>query len=312
MLPKIGVTALCVVWAAAAQEETKPQLTARELYYSAAEPAKPAPATKSRAAAAPQKKAVATQIASNSKGPAPSASPAPPAPPSHDGAQIITAANISAPPPVSGTPLGLKYIILKSSSGQMLEVPADTTFHAGDRIQLNVETNSTGYLYVISQGSSGAWKPIFPSPEVAEGNNRVEAFHQYVLPPKSRLLFDEQTGTEKVFVVFSREPEPSLEKMIYSLQGVSPTSAPKPAAPSQSEPAQPKTLMALADASIDDRTVGLLRTAYSRDLIIEKVDDSTAPTGNADRKEKETAVYVVNPSGSTDSRLVADLQLVHR
>ncbi len=308
MLPRICVAALCVVWAAVAQEQTKPQLTARELFYSAAEPSKPAHAAKSHAAA-PPKKAVATQIAGNSKSPASSTSPAPV---SHDGAQIITAANLSAPSPATGTPLGLKYIILKSSSGQMVEIPADTTFHAGDRIQLNVETNSTGYLYVISQGSSGAWKPIFPSPEVAEGNNRVEAFHQYTLPPKSRLLFDEQTGTEKLFVVFSREPEPSLEKMIYSLQGVSPAAAPRPAAPSQSEPAPPKTLMALADASIDDNTVGLLRTAYSRDLVIEKVDDSTASSGSADRKEKEAAVYVVNPSGSADSRLVADLQLVHR
>jgi hypothetical protein len=107
------------------------------------------------------------------------------------------------------------------------------------------------------------------------------------------MLFDEQAGTEKLFVVFSREPEPSLEKLIYSLRG----------------PA-PKTLMVTADTSVDDHTVGLLRTAYSRDLIVEKVDASTpaAPAG----EKPETAVYVVNPTGAADSRLVADLRLEHR
>ena len=57
-------------------------------------------------------------------------------------------------------------------------------------------------------------------------------------------------------------------------------------------------------------TVGTLRTAYSRDLVIEKVDDNSVSSSPAPKKE--TAVYVVNPSGSRDSRLVADLELVHR
>jgi hypothetical protein len=45
---------------------------------------------------------------------------------------------------------------------------------------------------------------------------------------------------------------------------------------------------------------------HSRDLKIEKVDEQTPG------EKKETAVYVVNPSGSADSRVVADLLLVHR
>jgi hypothetical protein len=292
---------ICLASAAGAQEHTGPQLTARELFYAAVQaPAKPAPAAKAQPAKAPAKKTVSTEIAS-----APQSSPAPTAQ-LPEGAHIVNAvANVSAPP--SGTPLGLKYSVLKSFGGQMMEVPADSIFHAGDRIQLSVETNSPGYLYVISQGSSGAWKPMFPSPEVADGDNRVEAFHSYSVPPKSRMLFDEQTGTEKLFIVFSREPEPDLEKMIYSLEGVAPVSAPAPAA---APAVQPKKLVAFADASIDDRTVGILRTAYSRDLVIEKVDDSQPPATATGRKE--TAVYVVNPSGKPDSRLVADLRLEHK
>ena len=307
MLSRFSVFLIALVSIAGAQEQ-KPKLTARELFYSAVQAAKPAPAQ--ARAKAPAKQSPAAEVASAGKNSAPPAiASAPPAGPDRDGGRVIPAALATSTP--AGIPLGLKYAILKGTS----EVPVDTVFHAGDRIQIRVETNSAGYLYVISRGSSGTWKPLFPSPEVEDGNNRVDGFHSYDLPPKSRLIFDEQTGSEKVFVVFSREPEPNLEKLIYSLQGVAPASAPKPAAPkptapNNAEPVQGKTLYALADTRIDDMTVGILRNAYSRDLVIENVDESTVSSGPAPKKE--TAVYVVNPSGSRDSRLVADLALVHR
>jgi len=137
---------------------------------------------------------------------------------------------------------------------------------------------------------------------VEDGNNRVEGFRDYVLPPKSRMVFDEQPGTERLFVVLSREPEADLESMIYSLQGgpKTPTPAGSPAAPAQE---QPKMLVA---ANISNDMVGHMRQVYARDLVIEKVDDETP----GDHKEK--AVYVVNPSGSADSRVVADIALVHQ
>jgi Domain of unknown function (DUF4384) len=310
MLSRSGVLLIALVSIAGAQDQ-RPKLTARELFYSAVQPVKPGPAQ--ARAKAPAKQAPATEVASASKNSAPPAPAITQSAGLPDGGKVMPA--VMSASASAGLPLGLKYAILKAAGGQPTEVPVDTVFHAGDRIQLSVETNGPGYLYIISRGSSGTWKPLFPSPEVEDGNNRVAGFHAYVLPPKSRLIFDEQTGSEKVFVVFSREPEPNLEKLIYSLQGVTPSSAPKPAAPKPaapngSEPVQPKTLYALADTRIDDRTVGMLRTTYSRDLVIEKVDENTVSSGPAPKKE--TAVYVVNPNGSRDSRLVADLELVHR
>jgi hypothetical protein len=311
MFGRSSVLLTALAFVSSAQDQ-KPKLTARELFYSAVQTAKPAqtekPSQTQVRAKASAKQAAPTVSTQNSapKQPASAQSAGADRP---DGGRVVTAvltSNASA-----GVPLGLKYVILKGAT----EVPVDTVFHAGDRIQLSVETNSPGYLYIISRGSSGTWKPLFPSPEVEDGNNRVEGFHSYTLPPKSRLIFDEQSGSEKLFVVFSREPEANLEKLIYSLKGVAPTPAPKPAAPksappNNAEPLEPKTLYALADNRIDDTTVGTLRSAYSRDLVIEKVDENTAAGGPAPKKE--TAVYVVNPSGSRDSRLVADLELVHR
>jgi hypothetical protein len=294
---------ICLASFASAQEPTKPQLTARELFYSATQPPAKAAPLKTQVKPAPpsSKKTTGTEIAATQRN-APAATPPEPAPPAAlpDGAHIVPAVS-SVRSQTGRPPLGLKYAILKKSGDGMVEVPADTAFHAGDRIQLQVETNAPGYLYIVSQGSSGTWKPMFPAAEVEDGNNHVEGFHPYLLPPKSLILFDEQTGNEKLFVVFSREPEPNLEKMIYTLKNGAP--APKTPAPKSAEP---KTLVAMADARIDDRTVGILRTAYARDLVIEKVDEHTAG------ERKETAVYVVNPSGSSDSRVVADLQLAHR
>ena len=317
----ISLCAAGAAYVALAQPPQK-QLTARELFYSAAaaKPSVPRPQSQSQpqvATAQPTPTQTQTKTATRVP-PTQTATATPPPPkqqqasnprpattPSVSSAPIINVADqnpsSTAPAPVSGPALGLKYTIVKRNGNDWAEVPASTVFRAGDRIQLKVEANVPGYLYIISQGSSGTWKPMFPSPEVEDGNNRVDGWRSYNMPPKSNIVFDEQTGTEKLFVVLSREPEPDLEKMIYSLQGgkSQPVATPE-------TPAPPRQMVQYAKLNIDDSVVGRLRQTYSRDLIIEKVDPNTPG------ERKETAVYVVNPTGSTSSRVVADLSLVHK
>ena len=317
---------LCAA-AAAAQDAPKPQFTARELFYSAA--SDPSPASKPPATtptAAPKKAATAT--ATPAPAPKKPATPPPPPtvvattstpttrqpptpPPAQSGAlpgggSVIRASAVqTAPAPVNGTPLGLKYTILKKSGDDMVEVPPDTVFHADDRIQVSVQTNGPGYLYVVHQGSSGIWVPVFPSPEVAEGDNHVDGWNALVVPVKARLKFDDLAGTEKLFIVFSRTPQENLENMIYSLQG----SKIKPAA-DQTAPSK-HLVVSVASVDIDNNTVGQLRDTYTRDLIIEKIDDKTPPDKSPAGK-KDNATYVVNPSGSSESRVVADISMVHQ
>ena len=222
-----------------------------------------------------------------------------------------------APPPVSRTaasrpdyvpaayvehkPLGLRYTILKLAGQQMVEVPADTVFHAGDRIQVSVEANEAGYLYIVQQGSSGTWKTMFPSPEIEGGDNRVEAGKTYVMPPKSRFIFDEQPGVEKLFLVLSRQPEPDLDEMIYHLRDRK-----KPTATEPPPSVGGQSVMVASIGPIGNAMVDRMRNLYSRDLVIEKVDEDTPGP------RKETAVYVVNPAGSPDARVVADIRLNHQ
>jgi hypothetical protein len=208
--------------------------------------------------------------------------------------------------PSTEKPLGLRYSFLRNAGGdEYREVSPDTVFRSGDRIRVAAQSNDEGYLYIVMKGASGTWKVLFPSAEVADGSNRVASGRQTLIPPPpGHFAFDEHAGEERLFIVLSRNPEPSLEQLIYSLGSGKPTPAGQPA--EASEP--PKHLMMAANmAPVDDALVGRLRNqVYARDLVFEKVDDATP----GDKKEK--AVYVVNPTGSPESRLVADVTLKHQ
>jgi hypothetical protein len=301
MLPIRGFLLFCstagLIFAQAAPPK---QLTARELFYASPQ----APAAKTDAARPPARRPARVtpkpvEVAR--------AEPMPPAPrPTQPVAPPAASkpAPATAPMPASGAPpIGLRYTVLKlGADNTPTEVPNDTVFHAGDRIRFSVEANGPGYLYIVNQGSSGNWKPVFPSAEIEDGNNHIEGWRPYAMPPKSRLAFDSTVGTENVFIVFSLQPENDLESIIYSLQG---RKKPAAAAAATDTPILSSKELIVA-ANISNSAVDRMRDAWSRDLIIEKVDPNT--TGD----KKETAVYVVNPTGSADSRIVADLHLVHQ
>jgi hypothetical protein len=288
-----GTAIVAGLGAQTGQDAASPKLTARELFYkAAAKPGAEPPAAKAvpKMPGRPKQQASAQAVTGQVRPPGPPqvTSPA-------GGAAIIQAA--------AGPPLGLKYSIVKTVNKRPVgEVSADSVFQSGDGLQLKVETNGAGYLYVINQGSSGTWKPMFPSPEIAGGNNRVQGFQSITLPSgEHQMTFDQHPGVENLFLVFSREPVADFEDLIYSLQDKA-----RPAAQPAVQPGSPKVVMAMA--KIDDGVVGRLRQTYSRDLVIEKVSPETVDSS----AKKETAVYVVNPSGSADSRLVADIKLRHQ
>jgi len=200
----------------------------------------------------------------------------------------------------SGTPLGLRYSIHKQTSGsRTAEVDADTVFRSGDRIRLAVEANDNAYLYIVQRGSSGNWSLLFPTPEIAGGNNLVKSGQRYEIPAGHWFTFDEQAGEEQLFIVLYRQPEPNLEQMIYALQK---QDAPPAAQPPEEKPA--KVLM--AGNRIDDSLINKIRgQVVARDLVFEKVSESSG-------EKSEKAVYVVNRTGAAESRIVADVKLNHR
>jgi hypothetical protein len=265
------------------------QMTARDMFYSWGAfmgQAKP-PAVKKRAPPAKPVEQAKQQRPPSSQVPTP-----PPREPRQE-PQVVLAS-------LDQAPLGLRYSILKEAPGGTVEVDTDSVFRSGDRIRLTVMANDRAYLYIIQRGSSGNWGVLFPSAEINGGNNVVEREKLYEIPAGHWFAFDEQPGKERVFLVLSRKPEPNLEKMMYQLQD---KTAPK----AKEEPA--KVLLA-QDRPINDALVERVRAqVYARDLVFEKVDDKSA-AGPAKKQEK--AVYVVNKTGSAESRVVADLTLNHQ
>lgn len=265
-------------------------LTARELFYGAKPAQKPAaaprqqPANPGQQAKAPTPAATATAPQTPPTPQAPP--PAPARAPAAQSQPVLISADYSA--------LGLRYSVLRRTGpNQYVEVDADTNFRSGDGLRVSVESNEQAYLYIVTRGSSGTWSLLFPSSAIDNGNNHVQAHRRYEIPAQGQFTFNDPPGEERLFVVLSREPEPDLERLIYSLGR--PGAAPN-------RPDQPKVLSVQA-LSLDDSVVGnLRRTVIARDLIFEKVDDDTSA-----RKEK--ASYVVN--GGSSGRVVADLSLKH-
>lgn len=200
---------------------------------------------------------------------------------------------------VANVPLGLRYSVLKrDAAGKFNEVDADSTFRSGDRIRLHVDTNTTGYLYVVMQGSSGNWRLLFPSADVDGGNNRIVKGTSQQIPAgdTGQFVFDDQSGTEKLFLVLSRKPEADLDKLIYAITGT-PTGS------------GDRTL--IAKANVGNDVVNRIRDEVkSRDLVFEKVDEISQQPGSSEVKT-EKATYVVNPSRTDDARLVVDVALKH-
>jgi hypothetical protein len=296
---------LALVASVAWGQETA-SLRARELFYTpppdaaAAKPQTAAPAA-APTTPAPAPKSIAKKTPA--KSPTPSQAPAQPAP-----TQAV------ADKPAAG-PLGMRYSVLKrNSAGQYEEVDADTTFHSGDRIRLEAQANGTGYLYVVAQGSSGNWQVLFPSREVSNGSNQVHRGETRMVPGgnQGQFVFDEQAGTEKLFFVLSRQPEPSLDKLIYSMGG---QTAPADPAVVKPEPAEQNRVL-MAQATVSDDVISRIRgEVMARDLIFEKVENQKVGAENgapaAGTVKIETAAYVVSRNMAPDARLVVDLKLKH-
>src|SRR5262249_21769726 len=155
-------------------------------------------------------------------------------------------------------------ILKRDPNNKYQEVDLDTAFAAGDRIRLQVDSNTTGYLYIVMQGSSGTWQLLFPNAEVSGGSNRIAKGQSLMIPSGDRGQFvvDETAGTEKIFLVLTRQPEPDLDKLIYSMQG-------RPGA----DPANARVI--LAQATVSNDVVNRMRSSVqARDLVFEKVDAS--------------------------------------
>ncbi len=125
-----------------------------------------------------------------------------------------TTAKTNDAKPVNVPRLGIGLTLFsRDSNGLALRVDPNREFRKGDRVRILLETNTDGYLYIFNKTNDDPPVMIYPDAEIDEGGNYLQAHVPFEIPaadaPDERLrwfAFDENTGTEKVFFVFTREP----------------------------------------------------------------------------------------------------------
>ena len=118
------------------------------------------------------------------------------------------------PRPVNASRLGLGLTLFsRDANGLAVRVDPDRVFRKGDRVRILLETNTDGYLYIFNKTNDGPPVMIYPDAEIDEGGNYLQAHVPFEIPAADAsderlrwFAFDENTGTEKVFFVFTREP----------------------------------------------------------------------------------------------------------
>lgn len=196
--------------------------------------------------------------------------------------------------------LGLRCsIMLRGADKEYTEVTPGTTFHSGDHIRLSFLANEPGYFYVIQQGSSGTWSPVYPPPHASPETSKIEAGKLQIVPTGTRTFaFDQNPGNEKLYVILSRTPIDDIDRAIRNLSSGGQAN---PAPESSASGAELEASNVIPDAFV--------KQLATRDLVLvdeEKVDDTSAHSN-------EKAIYVVNKSSAPDasSQVVLSLELRH-
>jgi hypothetical protein len=193
--------------------------------------------------------------------------------------------------------LGLRYtLLLVSGRGDRGQpVAPERNFRKGDCVALELETNRSGYLYVLSKQSSGDWVPLFPTAELADQSNRIDPGEIVRTPKRSCFEIDDPPGVETLFVVLSRDPRDVYE-LSASIQG------PQAAATE------------VASAGRINSAVDRMNEAYgTRDLPFRQVAKAApAKAPAAVKNETEHTVYVVNGSNAPAATLVTKVEILHR
>jgi hypothetical protein len=244
--------------------------------------AKPAPTAKPTAAARPPKPAKTPQPVAQQK-------------------QREPRTSVPVIPVVQN--LGLRYnvMLVDTASGAAQPADPERKFRRGECLALEFEANRSGYLYVLEQGSSGRWQPLFPSEQMPDESNIVRARTRVRVPSNHCFQIEDPPGVERMFVVLSRNPEDlyDLHQAIRGGQGG--TTAPVPAGGAQTPP----VMLAMARLNREvDRFAADLR---SRDLKIVKIARPEAAG------EPANSVYVVNASTAAPAdRVVTEIRIDHR
>jgi hypothetical protein len=187
--------------------------------------------------------------------------------------------------------LGLRYdlVLINPKSGKVAPADPERVFQPGECMALEFEANLSGYLYVLEQGSSGAWSPLLPSPEMPDEANILKARTSVRVPERHCFEIAGPPGEERVFVVLSRNPQDvhDLHQSIRNDSG-------------------PEDANGLLTQNLAVQVKRLEVSLQDRDLKVKKIGQPE------EAGEPPNSVYIVNASSSTADRVVTEIRIRHR
>jgi len=127
-----------------------------------------------------------------------------------------------APAAVAVPQRSLSYwmTVQKYRDGRSFEDPfrlaGEINFEKDYRIRLHFSSPQAGYLYVLNESPEGdqknrALNVLFPSPTANNGAALIAAGQEIQIPEKSEFRFDEEQGTEKIWLIWSAQSIAELD-----------------------------------------------------------------------------------------------------
>lgn len=191
--------------------------------------------------------------------------------------------------------LGLRYnLVLVDGSGKSKPISSDRILRNGDCFAIDLQSNRSGYLYVLAKQSSGSWMPLLPSVQMPDERNVVDPGRKIRIPKSYCFEVHNPAGAETLFVVLSRDPRDFYE--LY--EGIKQ----KEANAASAAPKQLGSGAGTLTAAVDH----LNQRFGTRDIVIRKAE---TPEAN---DEPRGSVYVVNASDKPVSSLVTEIHVRHR
>lgn len=95
-------------------------------------------------------------------------------------------------------------------------LPGEVIFSAGDQVWMTFSSPNDGNLYIVNEGPASIqglphYVLLFPKPNLNNGNSLVKANQELQLPGEKPWQMDQQEGTEKVWIIWAKNPVSSLE-----------------------------------------------------------------------------------------------------
>lgn len=126
----------------------------------------------------------------------------------------------STRPPIAEQSLTYSITVQKYRDKKPFETPfqlaKEMLFERDYQIRLNVSGPKSGFLYVLNEGPHEKGQPaefvvLFPSPTSNSGSALISDGQRIQIPEKSWIKFDQEKGTERVWLVFSLKAVADLE-----------------------------------------------------------------------------------------------------